>query len=323
MDEKMIIVWILLGILLLLFIATYVIYRICFGEYRLEKDFTPEQLMPVGEEYVPYKEMIMRGIKRVWEAPCEIVEVTSHDGITLRARYYHRTDGAPAVLMMHGYRGNAFRDGNGIFYFTQKYGFNLLMPDERAHGISDGRMITFGIKERWDCKTWTEYLTERFGKEQRIMFCGLSMGAATVLMASDTGLPENVTGIMADCGFSSPKEIICSVMKSIQLPAGLLYPLVKLGARLFGGVDLEEASAVESVKNCKIPVLLFHGEADTFVPCYMSRMCEEACASETELLTVPGAGHGMSYCLKAEEYEAAVDRLFVKAFGEDACKPVK
>ena len=311
------------GLLLLVFLGVYLIYRICFGEYRLEENCTPEQLLPAGNEYVGYEEVILRGIKRVWEAPCEMVEVNSHDGLKLRARYYHRTDGAPVVLMMHGYRGNAYRDGNGIFYFTQKYGFNLLMPDQRAHGLSEGKTIAFGVKERWDCKTWAEYLVERFGKEQKVMLCGLSMGAATVLMASDVGLPDNVTGIMADCGFSSPKEILCSVMKSLKLPAKLVYPMARFGAKLFGGVDLEEASAVESVKHCKSPVLLFHGEADNFVPCYMSHLCREACACEVELLTVPGAGHGMSYCLNAPDYEAAVDRLFVKAFGEDACTLIK
>lgn len=317
-EEAMTLVCIVLGLLALFFGIVYAVYRICFGEYRQDKDGTLESLMPVGKEYIGYEEVIMRGIKRVWDAPYEAVEITSHDGLKLRGRYYHRTDGAPVVLMMHGYHGNIFRDGNGIFSFSEKYGFNLLMPDQRAQGISEGKAITFGIKERLDCKSWVEYLTERFGAEQKIMLCGLSMGAATVLMAADVGLSDNVTGIMADCGFSSPKEILCSVMKSLKLPVKVVYLMAKLGARLFGGVNLEEASAVESVKKCKIPVLLLHGEADTFVPCYMSRMCHEACASEVELLTVPGAGHGMSYCLDAAAYEEAVDRLFVKAFGKDA-----
>lgn len=319
----MTVVYIALGIVLVFFIITYAVYRLCFGEFRLEKDYTPEQLMPVGDEYIGYEEVIMRGINRVWDAPYEMVEIVSHDGLKLRARYYHRTDGAPVVLMMHGYRGNIFRDGNGIFSFSKKYGFNLLMPDQRAQGLSEGKTIAFGVKERLDCKTWVEYLIDRFGCEQKIMLCGLSMGAATVLMAADVGLPDNVTGIMADCGFSSPKEILCSVMKGLKLPAKLIYPVARLGARLFGGVDLEESSAVESIKHCKIPVLLLHGEADNFVPCYMSRMCHEACSSEVELLTVPGAGHGMSYCLDAPAYEAAVDRLFMKSFGEEACKAVE
>jgi len=314
---------IILSVVILFFVITYAVYRICFGEYRMKQNCTMESLMPVGEEYVGYEDVIMRGIQRVWDAPYEMVEVISHDGLKLRARYYHRTDGAPVVLMMHGYRGNIFRDGNGIFSFSRKYGFNLLMPDQRAHGLSEGKTIAFGIKERMDCKTWAEYLVARFGEEQQIMLCGLSMGAATVLMAADVGLPVNVKGIMADCGFSSPKEILCSVMKSLKLPSKILYPVARLGARLFGGVDLEEASAVESVKHSRIPILLLHGEADNFVPCYMSLACREACSSEVELLTVPGAGHGMSYCLDAIGYEAAVDRLFVRAFGKDACKEIE
>ncbi len=101
-------------------------------------------------------------------------------------------------------------------------------------------------------------------------------------------------------------------MKSLHYPAGLMYPLAKFAALLYGGFHLEEASAVESLKKCKVPVLLIHGEADNFVPTYMSVACHEACVSEKELLLVPEAGHGMSYCYDAKAYEDAVLRFFEK-----------
>ena len=308
---------IIFAVLILVFvIALYVIYRICFYEFRLDKEEKPvEEYMPVGKEYAGYEEIISTGIRRVMEEPYETVYINSYDGLQLYGRYYHRRDGAPVILMMHGYKGNIYRDGNGIFYYSGKYDFNILMVHQRAHGLSEGKTITFGVKERLDCKSWVEYLVTRFGVEQQILLCGLSMGAATVLMAADTGLPPQVKGIMADCGFSSPKEILKSVMESLKLPSVLMYPLVKLSAKLFGNVDLEETSAVESMKKCTVPVLLIHGEADTFVPCYMSRMCKEVCASDAELVTVAGAGHGMSYCLGPELYERAVDRFFEKTLG--------
>ena len=165
---------------------------------------------------------------------------------------------------------------------------------------------------RYDCKCWANYLIDRFGKDTEILLSGLSMGAATVMMAADVGLPNNVKGIMADCGYSSPKEILISVMKSMKLPAKLLYPLARWSAKIFGHFNLEESSAVESMKHCKVPVLLIHGEADDFVPCSMSIACKEACVSEVELVTVAGAGHGMSYCFDAKAYEDAVERFFRK-----------
>ena len=307
------------GILAVLWlIALYVIYRICFLQFRsAHQEEKAEYYAPYGEVYEPYRDVIEKGIRQVIEAKeYEQVEIISYDGLRLAGRYYHRKEGAPLVIFMHGYKGNFYRDGNGIFILSKRYGFNILLVHQRAHGRSEGRSITFGIKERYDCKAWAEYAVRRFGTEQKILLSGLSMGAATVMMAADTGLPENVKGIMADCGFSSPKEILCDVMKSRKMPSKLLYPMAKQAAKIYGGFGLEEASAVESLKRSRIPVLLIHGEGDDFVPSYMSVKCHEVCASECELLLVPGIGHGMSYCHGPKEYEAAVDRFFYKTLGK-------
>ena len=309
----MFIVGIILGIIVLFLVAIYIVYRICFMEYRLEKaEATIEDYMPIGKDYENHQEVIRTGIDRVMKEPFEQVFITSEDGLKLSGRYYHRRDNAPIILMMHGYHGNIFRDGNGIFYYSGLYDFNILMADQRAQNQSEGKTITFGVKERYDCKCWVNYLISRFGKDTEILLSGLSMGAATVMMAADVGLPNNVKGIMADCGYSSPKEILISVMKSMKLPANLMYPLAKWSAKIFGHFNLEESSAVESMKHCDIPVLLIHGEADDFVPCSMSIACKEACISEVELITVKDAGHGMSYCLDAKAYEDAVGRFFRK-----------
>ena len=129
------------------------------------------------------------------------------------------------------------------------------------------------------------------------------MGAATVLMATDLDLPGNVIGVMADCPFSSPKEIIMKVCGDMHLPSKLLYPFIKLGARLFAHFDLEESSAINAVKRTKLPILLIHGEADHFVPCDMSRRIYEACPSCVTLETIPDAGHGLSYMIDPKKYE--------------------
>ncbi len=312
------IIAIVAGILILLFlISVYVIYRICFGAFRPKWEGEKvEYYAPVGEAYEPFKEVIETGIRTVMDArDFEPVEINSVDGLKLRGRYYHRNDGAPLVIFMHGYKGNFYRDGNGIFTYSKKFGFNVLLVYQRSQGLSEGKSITFGIMERQDCKSWVEYAINRFGSDQKILISGISMGGATVMMAADVGLPDNVKGIMSDCGFSSPKEILCSVMDSLKLPSKLLYPLAKLGAKWFGGFDLEETSAVESLKNSKIPVLLIHGEGDDFVPCWMSKKCHEVCVSDKELLIVPGFGHGMSYCYKPKEYEKAMDKFFEKTLG--------
>lgn len=304
------------AVLILLFVlSVYVIYRICFGEYR---EYYPEddieKQMPKGPAYEVFEETIKRGILNVVEAKeYEPVAITSVDGLKLYGRYYHRKDGAPLVIFFHGYKGNIYRDGNGIYSYSKKNGINLLLVNQRSQGMSEGKSITFGITERKDCKSWVEYAVNRFGKDVKIDLFGLSMGAATVMMAADVGLPDNVKGILTDCGFSSPKEILCTVMESLKLPSKLMYPMAKLGAKWFGHFDLEEASAYESMKNCKIPVLFVHNDGDDFVPFWMSEKCFDACASEDKkFVEVQGIGHGLSWCLDPGAYQGAMNEFFKK-----------
>ena len=139
-----------------------------------------------------------------------------------------------------------------------------------------------------------------------MVLAGISMGAATVLMAADLELPTNVKGIMADCPYSAPKDILCCVLKSLKLPCSMLYVLAKWSVKVFGRVDIEETSAKKALAKCQIPVLFIHGDDDRFVPCCMSQECYDACASKKKLVFVQGAGHGISYCVDGILYEREV-----------------
>ena len=141
-----------------------------------------------------------------------------------------------------------------------------------------------------------------FGSDVKIILTGISMGAATVLMAGAEELPPNVIGILADCGYTSARKMMEVVIGKMGLPPKLCYPFVRLGARIFGHFDPDETSPLEAVKKCKLPVIFFHGEADDFVPCYMSRANFEACASRKRIVTIPGAGHGLSYAIDPDGY---------------------
>ena len=127
------------------------------------------------------------------------------------------------------------------------------------------------------------------------------MGASTVLMASELELPGTVKGVIADCPYSSPLEIIMKVGKNMRIPRCILRPLVKISARMFGRFDIEEATPLDAVKHTDLPILIIHGTADTFVPCDMSRELAEA-NPDIRLELFPGADHGMSYMLDRERY---------------------
>ena len=173
-------------------------------------------------------------------------------------------------ILFHGYRGDAERDLSKGIERCFKLNRNALIVDLRGIGESEGNVITFGIKERKDCLTWINFAIKEFGNNVEIIITGISMGAATVMMASSMDLPKNVIGTLADCGYSSPKDIIKKVIKQIHLPTFIFYPLIKLGAKLFGKFNLEEYSPYESVQKSKVPIIFIHGNVDNFVPCDMS-----------------------------------------------------
>lgn len=284
---------------LVLLAALFCYLRVFSVSKRLNRD--PHILLE-GKQYAEQSGKILPLIDEALLIEYTDVYIESFDGARLHARYYETDKNATTEIMMHGYRSIAIRDFSGGIQLALNSGHNVLLPDQRAHGESEGRCLTFGILERRDCAAWAEYIAKRNGKTAKILLTGISMGAATVLMSAQLELPENVIGIVADSSYTSPKEIICKVIKDMKLPAAPIYPFVKLGARLFGGFDLEECSALDAVKNCRYPVYFIHGEADFFVPCEMGLKLYENCSSEKTLLTVPGAGHGLGFIIDYDAY---------------------
>ena len=296
-------------------VGVYTVYKMVFGRTKKNDDFESEILK--GKQYEPYQEAISNGIEKARKLSFQRIFIEARDGITLAGKYYHFKDKAPLILFFHGYHGTALRDGNGILLYAQKAGYNALLVDQRGHGKSSGKAITFGIKERYDCMDWIRYANRRFGDETPIVLAGISMGASTVLMAADLGLPVNVKGIMADCPYSAPKEILRDVMKQLKLPVNVTYTAVKLGGKIFGRFDIEEHSVIESMENCYVPVLFIHGGEDHFVPCKMSEECFEACASlDKKRIVVPGAAHGMSFCVDGALYEKEMEEFLKRILEE-------
>ena len=305
--------WIILGSAILLAAAVLLVAYICFrmAFYASRKRPPSENVLdlPQGDIYAPYRDFMESCAREVRSMPCQELWITSHDGLKLYGRYFEYAPDAPIELMFHGYRGSAERDLSGGVRRCFKLGHSVLLVDQRCSGKSDGTVITFGIHEHRDCLSWLKEMQKRFPNNKMIL-TGISMGASTVLMAAGLPLPENVIGVLADCGYTSAREIIQIVIKQMGLPPAFAYPFVKLGARLYGHFDLEETSAVVAVKNCKVPVILFHGEDDAFVPCEMSRINYEACSSRKRLVTIPGAGHGLSYPVDPEQYLNAMREFF-------------
>ena len=271
----------------------------------------PDNLEPLhGPKYDKYDTVpLTSGAKAI---PYEEVHTQSKDGLNLFGRYYHKQEGKPISLQFNGYKGNGLRDMAGGLQLSLELGYNVLLTDQRAHGYSEGKTITFGIKERFDVISWINYIKNRFGDDTKIIIQGISMGAATVLMAADI-IPDNVVAIIADCPYSSPKEMLMKYLKvDMKLPAKFIYPFMYLGGLMFGHFKINESSAVESVKKAKVPILVIHGDDDDFVPLEMSEKIYHANEEMVTLVKVHGAPHGMSFLQDYGLYRQSVIDFYKK-----------
>lgn len=306
----MTILWILLGAAALVLLITLICFYMAFfvpSHGPVPQDQYP---VPEGKVYEPFRDRMIHWMKDLRALPCQDFYITSHDGLKLHGRYYEYAPGAPIELMFHGYRGNAERDLCGGVQRCFQLGRSAFLVDQRGSGESDGNVITFGIKEHLDCRNWVDFMVSHFGQDVKILLTGISMGASTVLMAAGKPLPSQVKGVLADCGFTSAKAIMFEVIRKMKLPPKLLYPFVRLAARLFGGFALESVSAVEAVRKATLPIIFYHGDADDFVPCYMSKENYDACASRKALVIIPGAGHGLSYPVDKQIYLQTLKDFF-------------
>ena len=306
-----IIVCSILGLLLILFfIGSFIAFRLAYYN-KNDKDITYDVLTGIG--YDQFHEQMIELIKGSDVLPYEEVSIQSFDKLTLKARLYVIDEKAPVHIQFHGYRGQAVRDFSGGVRLPMENGHNVLLVDQRAHGKSGGHVISFGVKERRDVLSWIDFVKSRFGDDVKIVLEGISMGAATVLMASNFDMP-NVKAIFADCPYSSPKEIILKVSRSMGFPDFLAIPLLSFGALFYGRFNWNSASAVESVKETKIPILIIHGRADRYVPIEMSRKIKDV-NPNISLEEFDDAAHGMSYMVDMERYKHTV-----KAFMDENLK---
>ncbi len=266
--------------------------------------------LPEGKQYEQNRARMEALIAEMAAIPYESVTITARDGTKLFGRYYHVRDGAPLQIQMHGYHGSAVRDFCGGNKLAREAGHNTLVIDQRAQGQSGGRAITFGVLERLDCLDWIAYANARWNSPILVL-SGVSMGAATVLMAAGLDLPDNVRGVIADCPYSSPYAIIEKVCGDRRLPPRLAMPIVRLGGLIWGGFDVCAAAPTTAVMTAKAPILLFHGEDDRFVPCAMSREIAAHAGNHIRLETFPNAGHGLSFIEDFPRYRAAVEQFLV------------
>ena len=293
-------VWVLLGVLLLILASgTYVFVLACLRRKELPW-LVEEEIKKTN--FGKYSQCIAASHAWLKDNQATDVYVTSKDGLRLHGYWIPADNPRGTVLLVHGYRSTPLVDFGIAYPFYHALGMNILVPQQRAHGESEGKFITFGVKESEDIACWIDYHNNTFGECQMVL-SGLSMGASTVLYLADQVLPQNVKCIIADCGFTSPWEILDKVYRAtIHLPSAPSLLTADLFARTFAGFSLKEKDSRQTLKRARLPVFMIHGLKDNFVPSYMTQQGYDACTGKKRLLLVEGAGHGVSFLKDKTNY---------------------
>lgn len=249
------------------------------------------------------------------ESLSEEVSLESYDGLKLNAYYIkNKNYSSSYAVLCHAYAESAASMAEYAKHYYD-LGFNILLPDARAHGKSEGKFIGMGWEDRLDLLKWIDMLLEKDG-DARILLHGVSLGGAAVLAASGESLPENVRCIISDSAWESEwAEFKYQAKESFSSPAFPVLYMESLYVKLRTGRSLKEADIASQVKKSKTPTLFIHSEADLTVPITQCNRLFDSCFVEKEQYIAKNAGHCEAAFKDSEKYWAKIDRFMLKHFG--------
>ena len=236
----------------------------------------------------------------------EKLSVTTVDGYQLIGQvFFQEEESHKWVILLHGYTGWK-EELYPIGYQYAKQGYQVLSPDLRCSGESEGDFIGMGWTDRLDNMLWLNYILEQ-DPDAQIVIHGQSMGAASALMMTGEELPENVKAVVSDCAYTDVYSIFQKQIKEwFHLPGFPIIDGANLVLQLRGGYNIRKASAIDAVKKTNLPILFIHGDQDAFIPIEMAEELYDAANGEKELLVVEGAGHAQSQDKDPQGYYGTV-----------------
>ncbi len=281
------------------------------GAKRIENVGYAKKQLRGFEENEEFTEEIRLAAERLEAKELETVKITASDGIQLIGHWYPAQEPKRIIIAMHGWRSGWSNDFGSIADFWHNSGCSILFVEQRGQGRSGGDYMGFGLIERYDCASWAKWINEQKSSTLPIYLAGVSMGAATVMMAANLEMPQNVHGIIADCGFTSPHAIWKHVANNnLHLVYGVIGRIADDLCKRRIQMGSKDFSTVEALSRSDIPIIFIHGTDDHFVPVEMTYENYKAASAPKRLLVVPGADHGMSYFTDAAEYESALKKFW-------------
>lgn len=278
---------------------------------------TPEEILDGNGMYGNLHSELLRVAKEMEKEPFKEHEIISRDGLKLKGYSLVVNDDAPMVLFCHGYTGTWKLDGYGTYRLCKDKGYNLFVFDQRAHGKSEGKYATFGVKEQYDCLDWISFVKDNFGKNRPLLLSGVSMGCATAVMTASIATNKLVDGLIADCGYSCGTDIFAKAAVDLKLPVKLAVFLAVLSSKIYGRFDASKSDVSLAASKLDMPVLFIHGTKDSVVPFEMLEKNYTACKSEHKYkLVVEGCDHASAAPFNYNSWKDAVEEMLkdVKGF---------
>ena len=275
-------------VLLTLFIGVSSLVGVLFYNLALNANYSKDII------YAEYNDENLNDAQKWLEEKSNYSDkyIESYDKLQLHSYVVSQNSNKWAIVV-HGYGGSGKLMSDKSKYFYDM-GYNVLIPDLRGHGKSEGDYIGMGWKDRLDIISWINFIIKE-NPNAEIVLHGTSMGAATVLMTSGENLPSNVKAIVADCAYTSAwDEFSYQLETYLKVPSYYILNVTNMVTKLKAGYSLKEASALESVKKATVPILFIHGDKDKFVPYSMMDKLYDATNSPKEKLTIEGGEHANS-----------------------------
>ena len=287
--------WVLIGIVASLiigqFVGSYIGFRFIIPKKERSSSLLDRDLdIP---KFAGQKDKIIENI--LFMQKLDYVEecILSKDRLKLYGGYINNNSDT-TVLFVHGYRSSPFNDFAWPMRKMYEKGYNVFWIDQRCFGKSEGKYVTFGIKERIDVLYWVNHINEKYNPKNIVLY-GMSMGCASTAMSLPL-LPSNVKCAVLDCGFSSVYKLMVKQTKQmIKVDAHIPVLIMNLYCMLIARFSMFKASAKKALRKTNIPCFFIHGTLDSTIPVSHTIEDYNACKALKEMVIVEGAEHGMSY----------------------------
>ena len=296
-------VWIIIGSILFILILAFLGY-----EYYVYKQVFYSPIKGQNDELATYAHMkgvadlaarATELVKELMNVPSEDLYVTSYDNLKLHAYFYKNTDSNEYVVYFHGFRRTARRSFAGRALELIRMNKNVILVDERAHGLSEGHKMTYGKKEQRDVLTWVNFIQDKFGKDVKITLIGISMGATAILGVSDK-IDEKIK-IIADSPYMSTKDVVKRALIGKKMNPKLGYLLIAIASIIYCHNSIK-LNVLENIHSSKNKILIIYGTADSLVPLSVIEAVFFNNKDHVKLEIFDGVGHGIAYNRATEQY---------------------